>query len=479
MLTVATRWWTMRSIHLRRGILVRDLSKPTGLARNLLICATSVALVTGLAIPAAAADFDVSTVAGVPGETGPDDGAGIGGDEPLAKFVHPAGITTLGGKIYIVDVTRIRRYDPVTNQVVTLVGTTEAAYVDGNFATARFKGLFEITAFEGDLYVGDDHRIRKIDLDALTVTTIAGSATPGSIDGVGAAASFNDVRGPFAHRGMLYVADASDRTLRSVDPDTAQVTTLAGMAGSPASNVDGFGTNARFNSPRNMAAEGKYIYISDTNGAVIRRYNIDTTEVTTVVGDGTPETLDGIGTAAHVLRPRGMTVWGGYLWFADFNDHIIRRMDLVTLEVVTVAGTAGDDGFVDDNGADARFSSPWGAIAMSGDLYITDQTNYLLRKMEVPLADTSVTLNVTKTAQKATAKGKVLPAQPGGEVVVALFRKSNGAFKKKSQKAAVLSDSGSYSASFNRLGAGSCKFTTRWPGDADSTASKKSAVFAC
>ncbi|HYN35515.1 MAG TPA: hypothetical protein VEV82_00920, partial [Actinomycetota bacterium] len=74
------------------------------------------------------------------------------------------------------------------------------------------------------------------------------------------------------------------------------------------------------------------------------------------------------------------------------------------------------------------FNGPWGVIAMSGNLYVVDSFNYLLRRMDIPLTTTSVTLNVTKTAQKAKAKAKVEPSQAGGEVVVALFRKSNGAF---------------------------------------------------
>lgn len=127
------------------------------------------------------------------------------------------------------------------------------------------------------------------------------------------------------------------------------------------------------------------------------------------------------------------------------------------------------------------FNGPWGVIAMSGNLYVVDSFNYLLRRMDIPLTTTSVTLNVTKTAQKAKAKakGKVEPSQAGGEVVVALFRKSNGAFRKKSEKTVDLSETSSYSATFNRLAAGQCKFTTRWAGDEDSTASKKSVIFGC
>ena len=476
-LTCRDQGRTMASIRLGKGSHVNDSTRRFGLARHLLMFSL-VALMVGAPTPAGAADFEVGTAAGVPGMSGVEDGAGVGGEAPFAKLGSARGATAMGGKIYFVEPTRIRRYDPVANQVVTIVGSTTPGYVDGNFSDARFVDLSEITDFEGDLYVAESHRVRKIDLGLLTVTTIAGSATPGSTDGQGVNASFSDVRGPFALGGMLYVVDSTDVTLRRIDPDTAQVTTLAGAVGQPGGQ-DGFGTAARFVSPRNLAGEGKFLYIADTNGSAIRRYNTETTEVTTIAGNGVSETLDGIGTAARVKRPRGMQVWGGYLYFADFTDHIIRRVNLQTLQVTTVAGTTADGGYVDGTGTNAEFSAPWGVTATTGHLYIIDTGNFLLRKMTVPSESTSVSLKVNKTAQKAKASGKVLPAHPGRKVSVSLYRKVNGAFKKKAGKTVVLSNTSSYSASFNRLGQGRCKFTTRWPGDEDSLARTKSVPFNC
>ena len=191
------------------------------------------------------------------------------------------------------------------------------------------------------------------------MSTIAGQGVAGSADGTGTAAAFDSPRGPIAVGNMLYVADANNSTLRRIDPVTLEVTTVAGTADQSAT-VDGIGANARFVSPRNLVGEGRFIYISDTNGAVIRRFNVETAAVTTVVGDGTALTTDGTGTGAHVKRPRGLALFGNSLYFADFDDHVIRKMNLTTKEVTTVAGGVGELGHVNGSGDDAAVQQTLG-----------------------------------------------------------------------------------------------------------------------
>jgi hypothetical protein len=65
--------------------------------------------------------------------------------------------------------------------------------------------------------------------------------------------------------GNIYVADAGNDTIRAVAPVGTNwvVTTLAGLAGSPGS-VDGIGSAARFNDPNGVAVDSAgYLYVAD------------------------------------------------------------------------------------------------------------------------------------------------------------------------------------------------------------------------
>ena len=88
-----------------------------------------------------------------------------------------------------------------------------------------------------------NNEIRKI-TPAGVVSTLAGSTTPGSADGVGTAARFNsptDIAVDVA--GNLYVADTGNHAIRKVTPEGV-VTTLAGT-GKPGWR-DGPGAQAQF-----------------------------------------------------------------------------------------------------------------------------------------------------------------------------------------------------------------------------------------
>lgn len=119
--------------------------------------------------------------------------------------------------------------------VTTLAGT--AGMVDSNDGigpTARFirpKGVALDGA--GNLYVSDLNTIRKVELSSGIVTTQAGVALlPGSSDGYGAAARFNNPQGLAVDCfGNLYVADSGNGTIRQMNLASATVTTLVGVAG--------------------------------------------------------------------------------------------------------------------------------------------------------------------------------------------------------------------------------------------------------
>ncbi len=236
-----------------------------------------------------------------------------------------------------------------------------------------------------------NHAIRKITPEG-KVSTFAGSATGvagNTDDPIGTDASFNWPNGLAlsSDGSTLYVADNDNHVIRQIDIVTTAVTTLAGAAGVP-DYVDGTGAAARFNSPRGvaLASDGSKLFVADSYNHVIRQIDIATKDVTTLAGTaGESGFTNDIGTAARFDFPTGLACDGLKLYVADGDNNVIRQIDIVTAGVTTLAGdTAGGAGYVDAVGTSARFDWPYGVATNSaGNVYVADSDNNLIRKIDI------------------------------------------------------------------------------------------------
>ncbi|MGH7978579.1 MAG: hypothetical protein ACREE6_04345, partial [Limisphaerales bacterium] len=143
--------------------------------------------------------------------------------------------------------------------ITTFAGSAARGNVDGLTNTSQFNNPGAVAMdTSGNIYVADtaDNTIRKIAADG-AVSTLAGSpGRGGSADGEGTNALFNAPAGIAVDgSGNVYVADTGNDTIRKITP-AGVVSTLAGLAGN-AGSADGLGTNASFNSPEGLAAESK------------------------------------------------------------------------------------------------------------------------------------------------------------------------------------------------------------------------------
>lgn len=270
---------------------------------------------------------------------------------------------------------------------------------------------------QGNLYVADsyNHTIRKIVLGSAQVTTIAGTAgTSGSQDGTGPAARFNYPSGlALDGAGKLYVADNSNHTIRAIALATAAVTTIVGTAGT-AGSQDGTGPAARFNYPTGLVFDGAgNLYISDQSNFTLRKLALGTLAVTTMVGTApNPGATDGTGAAARFKNPIAATVDGvGNLYISDNGNNVIRRCYLPTGAVTTIAGTPGLRGSVDGIGPAVRFLAPVGAALDGDSLYVAD--GYTIRR--VVLA-TGVVTTIAGSGVPGTSDGIGRAAQFYGTV---------------------------------------------------------------
>ncbi len=132
-----------------------------------------------------------------------------------------------------------------------------AGLVNATRLESRFKAPRSVVVdrARGSLYLADseNHVIRRIPLGAgQSIETLAGNGQPGSSDGNRIAAQFNNPQGvALDGRGFLWVADTGNHTIRRINLQTGEATTVAGQPGVPGFQ-DGQGSGARFSSPKGI-----------------------------------------------------------------------------------------------------------------------------------------------------------------------------------------------------------------------------------
>lgn len=363
-----------------------------------------------------AATGAVTTLAGKALTPGSVDGVGT-----AAQFQYMGGIALDGtANLYVSEVSgggSIRKVDATTAAVTTFAGLPSAAGgADGTGMAAQFRGPSGMTTDgQGNLFVADkdNSTIRQIVAATGAVTTLAGKPTnSGTANGVGAAAQFHYPTGVAADgAGNLYVADSSSNTIRKIAISTRTVTLMAGAPDSSGS-TDGPAGGARFNSPQDLALDqAGNMYVSDSGNCTIRKIVLATGAVSTIAGTaGSCMDKDGTGAAARFTSPLGLAAdKAGSLYVTDVGASTIRKVDLATGAVTTLAGVAGMIGSADGMGTAARFRGPQRVLVDgAGTLLISDTANQTLRKLD--LATGSVTTVLGVVGQRGVALGAV----PGG-----------------------------------------------------------------
>jgi sugar lactone lactonase YvrE len=286
--------------------------------------------------------------------------------------------------------------------------------LDGDGAQARFQqpqGLAIDSA--GYVYVGErfNRCVRRVELATGKTTSFAGmcGTSGNAVDGTDGIARFTEIGGLVLDEaaGTLFVADATDQTIRALTLADKSVTTIAGMPRT-SGYAEGTGTAARFNFPMNLARDGATTFIADSMNHRIRALNGQTT--TFVVGGGAGYGNTDDPSSTDVNEPVGVAVDAQYIYWSEPFGNIVRRMERSTQQVRFVAGTFST-GFTDGVGQAARLNHPVGVLDDgAGTLYIADRDNGAIRRVD------TATLEVTTFVGTPGATGIVLGALPGNLV---------------------------------------------------------------
>ena len=336
-----------------------------------------VVTVSRSAFKAFAGTSTVSTIAGLStggaGAAGSADGSGT-----AARFNGPSGIATDGKNIFIADTLNntIRKIVIATGDVTTIAGSAGTGTGPSTVTAALFNSPKGITTDGTNLFVADtlNNTIRKIVIATGMITTIAGSAGTGSAtgagsaDGTGTAARFNGPLGIANDGTYLYVADTGNNSVRRIGISTGIVETMT--------------LAVTLNQPEGIATDGRNLYVSESGLQVIRKIDISTgstgstVPLATTVLAGTPgltgnsDSTDGTGVTARFNHPAGLSTDGRYVYAADVNNNLIRRIrtsnGVVTTVVVATSG----------------LNQPWGIANDGLALYVTDGGNNIIRKIE-------------------------------------------------------------------------------------------------
>ena len=246
----------------------------------------------------------------------------------------------------------------------------------------------------GNLYIADylNNVIRKVDTSG-TITTVAGNGTSGyrpADDGqaaIGAELSQpTDVA--VDGNGDLYIADYGNNRIRKVDT-TGIITTVAGngTAGYLVTDDGGAAIAAELDGPWGVAVDSSgNLYIADYGNSRIRKVDTSST-ITTVAGNGNfgYRTADEgvLATNAELNYPTGVAIDGsGNLYIADYFNNVVRKVD-ASRKITTVAGN-NTKGYFGDWGpaSSAELNRPtFVAVDTSGNLFISDAGNNRIRKV--------------------------------------------------------------------------------------------------
>lgn len=303
----------------------------------------------------------------------------------------------------------------------------------------------------------------------------------GEADGVGGAARFsNPVSIVSDGNGIFYIGTQIGCTLRRLDPATAAVTTIGGVA-NDCKDVDGkLGSTARFSPLMALAYDATNHLIYAGEALAVRRVDLTTGDVTTLqtgTGPVMPSTLRGLaydagnnvlytaergshslervtltatstvtvlagtvnspgsadapsgpGTAASFNSPNGLAFDGTNLFVADQNNHTIRKVVVATGAVTTIAGVAGMSGDTDGVGGAARLFQPYG-LAINGahtTLYIAEQGGKVVRTLALANNDVHRIAGVPYVPPDASMPATFTPALDSMAGPSAVFGSLNG-----------------------------------------------------
>ncbi|KAL0487811.1 Wif1 [Acrasis kona] len=323
---------------------------------------------------------------------------GDGGPPLSASLTLPnsVAVDTATNTIYASDWVNIRMLGVPTNNpllIDTFIGSwspsTTTTMINAQLKTpigVHYDPTYNL------IYIADnsDHVIRVVNISTNTVSVLAGSPSGvAGYTGDGYLATNATLTGPFSAfpdviNNLVYVADTGNNVIREVNMKTNTIRTVVG-SGNQGYSPDGtLPTQAKFNGLNSLALDSanNILYLNRTSG------NISLLAGNPSVGGGFSGD-NGMATSAQLNYPCQVQVDNlrKAVHIVDFGNFVVRRVNTTTMNISTIAGTGGVNGFGGDGGlgTNSIFSNVnYASLDLTNNLlYIADNPNGAIRQLNV------------------------------------------------------------------------------------------------
>ena len=351
-------------------------------------------------------------------------------DTPL-RFPGKVLADEAGGRLFISDSNHNRIVvTTLDGKVLEIIGSGQIGSADGGYAKCEFDHPQGVALHNEILYVADteNHSIRKVDLRAKTVKTIAGTGKQAALGwgavGVAKTTALNSPWALYVHQDDLYIAMAGAHQIWKMPLGGTKIGPYAGNGREdivdgallPRKPFDDSGYSS-FAQPSGLTSDGEQLFVADSEGSSIRKVPFDPRgEVSTLVGtsklpagrlfafgdvDGEQALstfrLDGAGKVVvndrglpeiegvRLQHALGVAYHDGRVYIADTYNNKIKVADAKTGAVRTLAG-GGQPGNTDDP---PLLDEPAGLSIANNALYIADTNNHAIRRLDLTSGEVS------------------------------------------------------------------------------------------
>ncbi|MBC8354884.1 MAG: hypothetical protein H8E66_23140 [Planctomycetes bacterium] len=245
---------------------------------------------------------------------------------------------------------------------------------------------------DGALYITEvqNHRVMRVDRRSGDLTTIAGCGRKG-YSGDGGKATEAELNEPYEVRfdkqGNMFFVEMQNNVIRRVDAKSGIISTIAGTGVAGYGGDGGPALKARFNRPHSIALDHRGgLYVADIGNHRIRRIDLKTGVVNSIAGDGSkkPPKHGHLAKGNAVVGPRALFIHGDTMWVALREGHSVWTLSLESGKWSHVSGT-GKKGFSGDGGLAslATYNGPKGiAVGPNGNVFVVDTENQVIRMID-------------------------------------------------------------------------------------------------
>lgn len=248
------------------------------------------------------------------------------------------------GFLYVADTENhaIRQISLHNGETTTIAGTGQKAH--GRFPLGKatqtaLRSPWDLTLVENYLFIAmaGSHQIWVYDLNDQQLGIFAGNGYEALVDGPIKESSFNQPSGLCFGLNHLFVADPEASAIRAISlTEEAKTITLVGQGLFDFGDVDGNQEKALLQHPTGLEYKNNQLFIADTYNHKIKTIDPYTGTVTTLAGTGNSGKKDGEFVISDFYEPEGITALEDLLIVADTNNHLIRVLNLNTQKTHTL-----------------------------------------------------------------------------------------------------------------------------------------------